>query len=227
VAIKLSYMEDVRQAVRARLATLPGPELDGDIVAAATARGEALLEAGLEAHDLAAPETGTLRERLESAAALVMEDLESGMELTGRGSLLDRVRAIRRKVHQIRMDAESAASCPEVDAWASGAILALRILSYTGDYLQGTPSLDRVAESVEKLAEDHTGERQAPIGKRQAFVCFGNPLYVADFATTGRSRDIVQQITSQVEDAVTAGIESINRNNLQPGGKPWLESPTG
>jgi 1-acyl-sn-glycerol-3-phosphate acyltransferase len=223
VAIKLSYTEDIRPALRGRLATLPGIDRNDEVVAAITAVGETLLEQALMARGLPIPDGAALGDRLEAAAAIVIDQLEARMELAPpkRGGLIDRVRAIRRRIHQIRIDVESAAAFPDASAWADDAILALRILSYTGDYLIGQPSLDRVAESIEKLVEDHSGERQLPIGQRQAFVHFGEPLFVADFAAGGRSREIVQQLTSAAEESVAAGLVAITVANPHPGAQPF------
>ncbi|MFT5127814.1 MAG: 1-acyl-sn-glycerol-3-phosphate acyltransferase [Rhodothermales bacterium] len=222
VAIKLSYLDDVRPALRTRLADLPGAGQGADVVAALTAVGDTLLQDALELRGLPIPDAPTIRERLEAAAASVIGTLEAKMELTAsKGCLIDRIRAVRRRIHQIRIDAESAAAFPDAESWADDAILALRILSYTGDYLQGQPSLDRVAESIEKLVEDYTGKRQAPVGRRQAFVSFGDPLFVADFANAGRSREIVQQLTAAAEASIAKELVAINAANPNPGGGPF------
>jgi 1-acyl-sn-glycerol-3-phosphate acyltransferase len=225
VSIKLSYVDDIRPALRQRLATLPGAAAEGDVLAVLTAVGDTLLAEALSARGLAIPDAESLRDRLEAAAAAVIVTLETKMDLKPRGDgLIDRVRAIRRRVHQIRIDAESARANPDAEAWADDAILALRILSYTGDYLLDHPSLDRVAESIEKLLEDHHGGmRQPPIGTRQAYVRFGDPLFVADFADGGRSREIVQALTTAAEASVAAGIAAINAANPHAGGQRFSE----
>ena len=64
--------------------------------------------------------------------------------------------------------------------------LVLQLYSYPGDYVSGKPTVERMAETIEKYDEDLQGV-SSPKGKRSAIVRFGKPIAVQPF-TASRPR---------------------------------------
>ena len=75
-----------------------------------------------------------------------------------------------------------------------------QLFSYPGDYLRNEkPSIERIAETVDKLEEDVLQRHTATIrGRRSAIVAFGQPVVVP--AT--KSRTIVCEITAAIQQQV-------------------------
>lgn len=78
--------------------------------------------------------------------------------------------------------------------------LVLQLYSYPGDYVSTKPSVERMAETVEKFEEDLFGAA-VPKGKRQATVKFGEPLDVKRH-TAARARKGAEELTRRLEQAI-------------------------
>lgn len=58
---------------------------------------------------------------------------------------------------------------------------ALQVTSYTSNYLRANPTLERLAETIDKLEEDILGVSSATIrGTREATITFGEPVLVTE-----------------------------------------------
>jgi hypothetical protein len=165
---------------------------------------------------------------IQSAADSLLRSLEGkmGLSVDPADSLFDRIRAVRREVHRIRIDPERAADHEVAATWADEAMTALRVLSYSGQYLD-QPTLDRVAETTEKLVEDtysRMGEAYAP---RVAYARVAEPIRLSAFLkeTPGRSKNALQSLARLCERRVQEGIDAVNASNPHPGGKPYGEKP--
>jgi len=82
-----------------------------------------------------------------------------------------------------------------------------QLFSYPGDYLRTEkPSIERIAETVDKLEEDVLQRHTASIrGKRIAVVQFGSPIGIA----TTKSRTLVNEITSKVQTQVQSLLDGL------------------
>lgn len=162
-------------------------------------------------------------EVLRQAAALLIERLEERMELESRegDNLVDRVRRLRLRIHQIRLSPERAEEQDLATAWAGDTILAFRILTYAGDYLREKPTLDRYGETVEKLLEDYHSRVIIPYGYREAMVRFGRPIDISrrlgDYQR--EPRRAMETFTRDCERSVQDGIDQLNEANPCPGGE--------
>ncbi len=79
--------------------------------------------------------------------------------------------------------------------------LVLQLYSYPGDYVAEQPTLERMAETVEKFEEDVYGSAR-PKGKRQATVRFGAPIDLRAAAKAGRPRVVAADLTTCLEAAI-------------------------
>ncbi len=236
VSIKLSHLTDIRPRVREKLsslARLTGENFDPDAapVAELTRIGRELLGKNLRQRGYLRPDEdiseGHLTEVLRDSVARVATGLESKMGLAPKDpdDLTDRLRKIRAAIHQIRSDPEKEAEHRVAAGWADEAILAMRILGYANPYVVENPTLDRFAETVEKLHEDIFGRWDRPVGPRDALVRLGDPIHLADWlrdtSEGGKSRKAVTHLTRAMEDAVQQGLDTINEKNSREGARPF------
>ena len=230
VSIKLTYTTDVRPTVtqcldRVAAAVDVEDETERDMLPRLRRVGAAALLRNLGRRGLAIEAELELPELIEVAAGEVLQRLEDkiGIEARSQDTLIDRVRKARRKIHQVRSDPERVADHESAAVWADEAMLAFRIASYRGDYVQSNPTLDRYAETVEKLNEDVFSALQPPLGPRCAYVRFASPIdtgeYLASFKN--KARVAVRDLTARLEQSVQSGIDALNVQNPHPGGQPW------
>ncbi|MGI9239195.1 MAG: hypothetical protein ACR2RV_00250, partial [Verrucomicrobiales bacterium] len=225
IAMKITHILDQRAAVLDRLAKvaeIAGTELDRAEAPLAELRriGHLILRNHLGEHGFAVPpEDQPLEIAMVDAATAVISSLEAelGIKETGETTLLDRLRKIRSQIHKIRVKSDSDTDEDTTAAWADRAILALRMLGYTGNYVSENPSLDRFAETVEKLTEDLMSQAPEPYGKRRAIVRLCEPIDLRG----NKGRAAVNDLTRQVESTVQAGLDDINAKNRSAGSQPF------
>jgi 1-acyl-sn-glycerol-3-phosphate acyltransferase len=236
VSIKVTHVTDARPAVKAQLGKLAGNsgesfDPDGDPVAELTRIGRHLLAKNLrqrgfigKQEDLSATH---LTEALWDGAERIVAGLEDKMDLAPKrgDDLVARVRKIRAEIHQIRTDPARETEHRVAERWADEAILALRILGYGNPYVALNPTLDRYAETVEKLSEDLYGRWDPPAAPRDALIRIGQPIDLARWLEEsergGKSRHAVSALTAAMESAVQSGLDAINAENTREGSRPF------
>jgi 1-acyl-sn-glycerol-3-phosphate acyltransferase len=136
--------------------------------------------------------TGTLLERLETEFLKKSPSAET---------VPLRVKALRRHLLPLWSDEQSP---PAVRQRARAALddvqLVLQLYSYPGDYVAQKPSVERMAETIEKFEEDWTGFAR-PKGRRRARVVFGEPIDLKE-AGAGRARTAAHDVTARLEEAI-------------------------
>jgi 1-acyl-sn-glycerol-3-phosphate acyltransferase len=78
--------------------------------------------------------------------------------------------------------------------------LALQLYSYPGDYVSSRPTVERMAETIEKFEED-LGGVATPKGTRSAIVSFGEPIDVVPVIAS-RPRAAAVEITGKLEESI-------------------------
>jgi 1-acyl-sn-glycerol-3-phosphate acyltransferase len=120
-----------------------------------------------------------------------------------------RVKALRRHLLELWT---SESTDPEARRKARAGLddiqLVLQLYSYPGDYLTEKPSLERMAETVEKFEEDIYGFAR-PKGRRRARVLFGEPIDLRQQLSAGRPRTVAAEVTTHLEGAIQ---ELMNRD---------------
>lgn len=226
VSIKASFVEDVFPKVRQRLQQLASAvdartTPDEDPLAQLRQTAHAALRRNQRLRGLPESEWDEPRKLIQAAALDLLERLELkvGLPPPNDVELMERVCRVRRAIHKVRIDETRKADHQAAMVWADEAMMAFKIASYLGDYVHSKPTLDRFAETVEKLAEDVFSEMPKPIGRRQAYVRLGTPIDLSQFldGSGGKRRDTVQQVTQQCQSAVQAGLDALNARIHQPG----------
>lgn len=209
VAIKLACTDPAAARAEverrtARLESLLKLKADGHPAQRLEAIGRAALRHNLVARGLACPDGADLAATLQAAGAAVLDGLarKIGQPLRG-DTLLERVRAARRLVHEVRSDPERVHEHRGAAVWADEALLAFRIATYAGDYLGPDPAVERLVETAEKLEEDVTDRWPKPVAQRRVEVRLGEPLDArAALAAARRPREAARELTAQVEAQV-------------------------
>ena len=233
VSIKLTHVTEARTEIReifGKVAKGVGTEINAEASFIDEVRriGLSGLEKNLKNRGYLPPDPGEmdLPALLREAAVLVVDRLEEKMELNAgrKTEPIDRIRAIRQAIHRIRTNPDKEPQHSVAAGWADEAIMGLRILSYSGTYMGGTPSMDRMGEVAEKLYEDIYSKAHPAYAERHAYVHFGDPIdlstHLEEFGK--KSRNGVQGLTSKFEGGVQDGLDKINAQNPHPGKGPMI-----
>lgn len=229
LSLKFTHLTTPREPVTERLKQLgrdSGHAYDStDPIPAVMGLGAHLITDYLNQHgyaDRISVDPDSIFDSLTGFTAELVSDSESALGIeSGENALIDRIRKVRSKIHQIRTDESSDVDREEIGRIADKAILALRIHGYITPYLTENPTVDRYIETVERVAEDFYSRIMPPTGPRRAIVQIGEPIDVQAVLENagGKLRGAVGELTNATESAVQAGIDQINASNDAPGGK--------
>jgi len=121
------------------------------------------------------------------------------------GTVPERVKELRRR--GIARCESAADPCERRQAQSDLADLffVMQLYSYPADYLAGKPSLERLAETVDKLEEDilHVGTAGLR-GTRRAILSFGEPVLAEPGATAGSAATITRLLEGRVQNLLDA-----------------------
>jgi Acyltransferase len=168
-----------------------------------------------EIEHLGATQTGRLPERIAGLIGHILGGLERAYGLKARGdSVPERIKAVRRacldRLGQIQGQAEQQA---EVHQHLDDVFLVVQLFSYPGDYVAERPTIERLAETVDKFEEDVLGYPMArPRGQRSAVFQAGEPIDVGRFADgSTQPRRAARPLTDAMERSVQGLLDEINR----------------
>lgn len=229
ISMKFSHLTDCRDTIVGHLEALETqlqitPDANDETLRRRMKRiGLQILTRNLRQRGFVEPraEDADLSTVLNDCAIEIIQTLESkiGIEPKPAHTAIERIRRIRATIHQTRIDESQQLDHRVAHSWADEAILALRILSYSGDYLAESPTLDRHSETLEKLREDLAEKILPPIGPRKAVVQFGEPINLTEHLDAKNSRKALTELTAAFEKAVQVGLDEINATNTCPGGE--------
>jgi hypothetical protein len=151
---------------------------------------------------------GSLSERLTALTEHVLSKMEQRrLGKSGRGTVAERVKTLRQDVLKAFPDnAPAADDHTDLDALH----LVTQLSSYPGDYLAREPSIERVAETIDKLEEDALGAVDAGARMpRRAVVSFGEPLDLAEAAEGRTGRSAAGPITTRIELSLQRQLDSL------------------
>ncbi|HEV7221354.1 MAG TPA: lysophospholipid acyltransferase family protein [Pirellulales bacterium] len=209
-AIRYRYVDDIRPGIEAavarlehslRLKTPRGATLDQRILH----YGEFLLtirEKEKFGHSFET--SGSLAERLAllTESLLARHETEYLKKSPSAETAALRVKALRRRLFEIWTDE---AAGDDARRQARDALddvqLALQAYSYPGNYVSEKPSIERMAETIEKLEEDLDGFAK-PKGRRRARVLFGEPIDLSEVNSGARPRIVAAETTDRLEAAI-------------------------
>jgi hypothetical protein len=205
-AIKYQYLEDpmpqllsVMHELESQIFWRPRPELPLPERIYRFAEGMLAVK---EVEIFGASKSGMLPERLQSLIHEVLSRLQARHGGSREAIVPERVKALRQTVigKLNEMPADDPARKPLYQD-LDDIFFAVQLFSYPGDYVHEKPSIERMAETIDKFEEDVLGAATASIrGARRARVCFGEPIPVPkERARRTAAADLTTLLESRVQ----------------------------
>ena len=146
---------------------------------------------------------GPLPDRIRDLGDYILAGVERRHQLDGSStSIPERVKAARREIISKRSDEEIAESAlRSLDRDLEDLFLVVQSFSYPGDYVVEKPSIERLAETLDKFEEDVLQKATASIkARRRAKVQFGEPIeVVGDKKVKGQATSLTGQVEQSVQ----------------------------
>ncbi len=170
---------------------------------------------------------GRLRDRIGHLLAAVLAQLEQRHGVAGGdGTPPERVKMLRQCVIRKLNGDDGAPALPDGDARRLQAdmedlFFAMQLFSYRGDYLAHDPTMERLAETIDKFEEDILGLDYPTVrGRRRVAIRFGDPIVVQ----ASGARQSVAALTQTMQDAVQQLIEQLNAQSSNAAGSDTMLS---
>ncbi len=190
-------------------------------------RTERLLEGTIawrETQYLGGSQVGPVDVRLEGLREAVLTRAERTLGIAPtHGSLPERVKLIRREVVVERKECELGERPATGDAAAvriaalEDAFVAVQLYSYLPGYVAERPTIERIAESVDKLEEDVLGKNTATVrGRRHGTVTFGPPMRIE----TAENREAGRRHSEELRRRMQAVVDGPHRRAQAPPTRP-------
>ncbi len=161
---------------------------------------------------------GPLPDRIAALIEFVLGRVEArhSIDPTAAATVPERVKAARQQViKQLETAGDEEARRQPLFEDLDDLFLVVQMFSYPGNYVAGHPTVERIAETLDKFEEDVLGVKTATIrGTRRATVAFGEPIPV------GRDKGTqvgAAELTGQLEFAVQSLLDSFVAGAEQPG----------
>jgi hypothetical protein len=160
---------------------------------------------------LGIPQQGTLPGRLTHLREHILTGLESRYELKGEGHTVpERVKALRRVcLMRLQEGKPSTEARKQMEIDLDDVLLVVQLFSYPGDYVRQTPTIERIAETLDKLEEDvlqlSCTRIRAP---RSARVALDEPLEVSRSGHVS-ARHGAPALADELEDRVQKLIDQL------------------
>lgn len=154
-------------------------------------------------------QTGTLPERIQALTEFILQGLENRYGIRDRDSILpERVKACRRHAIQLMENttlSDDERELAKIDL--DDLYIVTQLFSYPGTYVSARPTIEDMAEMLDKFEEDVLRRSTAGIrGTRRAVIAFGKPIPV-ESGRGGKSQ--IHALTEQLEIGVQALIDGI------------------
>ncbi|MEE2938637.1 MAG: lysophospholipid acyltransferase family protein [Planctomycetota bacterium] len=146
---------------------------------------------------------GKLPERIQMLGDFILEHVEQRQDLKGGSkSLPERVKAARQAII-VKLSEESLSpeGKTQLHDDLEDLFLVVQSFSYPGNYVTAKPSIERIAETLDKFEEDVLQQSTASVkARRSARVCFGKPIEViGDKKVKGQTGTITMRIEQAVQ----------------------------
>ena len=160
--------------------------------------------------------TGELgRGPLHTRIAALTEHILTAMEQRrlgtgGKGTIPERVKTLRHDILAVLEEVPRDAAQPGDERDLDDLHLVTQLFSYPGDYLVSEPSIERIAETIDKLEEDALGAVDAGARvPRRAVVSFAAPLELPEPTLRRAGRSAAAPVTAQIEQALQDQLDTI------------------
>ncbi|HBO43869.1 MAG TPA: glycerol acyltransferase [Planctomycetaceae bacterium] len=210
-ALKYEYLEDPTPTLLTTMAELERhihwrPQPDRSLVERIYRFAEAAMSIKeIEFHERAMP--GTLPERTKALANYLLDRLETrhGIDPDGR-TIPERTKQLRRlALEKLETMARDDPGRKQVNDELDDLFLVVQAFSYPGNYVAEQPSIERLAETIDKFEEDVLGKYSPTIrAARKVTIRLGEPIAVE---STRGSRASAVELTDRLERQVQAMLD--------------------
>jgi len=153
---------------------------------------------------------GSLPDRISSLSNKVLEGLEGRYEIRPpeKAKLPERVKMLRREViERLEESAEDGERSRKGRLDLDDLFFVTQLFSYPGDYVSGKPSIERMAETLDKFEEDVLRSPTATVrGARRAVVSFGVPI---EIHYSKERKSAAHKLTEVIENRVQALLDDV------------------
>lgn len=197
----LEVMDRLEQSIHWR----PRPEQD--ISQRIYELGSALMSLK-ELEFLGGVQVGSLPERTAKLADFILCRHEKELGLSaGLSTVPERVKAVRGvTLNTLEEVTNDAASTKLLDDRLDDMFLVVQLFSYPGDYVAEKPSIERVAETIDKLEEDVLHQYSATVrSERSVCMRFGDAIEVS----SEKKKNAVHDLTDRLHQSVQVMIDDL------------------
>jgi hypothetical protein len=229
-AIKALYVEDPTAPLADLMSRLEAslhwrPRTDLPLDTRIYRVAEAML-ALKEQEYLGQPQQGTVPERVSRLSDTLLTRLEEKHGVATKGAIIpERVREVRRAVIKAsEQEGLPADAAERLNDDMDDLFFVVQLFSYPGDYVAERPSIERIAETLDKFEEDILKADYPGIrGARRAVVRFGEPIAMPKQRD---ARAAVESWTKPVERHVQGLLDSINASVTGSHGSRCIVPPS-
>lgn len=155
-------------------------------------------------------QSGALPGRISFLSNKILSDLETRYSTKpGDADIPERVKAVRREIIKIlEEESTTADKIVQAEIDLDDLFIVIQLFSYPGDYVAGKPSVERLAETLDKFEEDILGQLSATIrATRRVILSFAEPILVQ--RVKGKS-NAAGELTETIEKNVQQLLDDIN-----------------
>lgn len=213
-AIKFWYLEDptpqllkVIETIEQRFNWRPRPEMP---VKDRIYRVAAAILSLKELEYLGAPQPGGLSSRLRQLAETLLSRMEQQAEIKHKGGIIpERVKEVRRHhIQTLQKEDLTKEERARLQTEMDDLFLVVQLYSYPGDYADVQPTIERLAEIIDKFEEDVLGLDYPTIkGERRVVLQFGEPIDVTPYVTMTEGAHV---LTKELESRVQGLLNDLN-----------------
>ncbi len=159
---------------------------------------------------------GEVRQRINFLTETIVARLENEYALKISGSKVpERVKGLRQSIIKkaegdLPKNGNRESFYRQLELHMDDLFFVMQLYSYPGDYLNEGASVERIAETLDKLEEDVLGVDLPSVhGRRKVTIRFGAPIPVS---TDGEKRRGSGELTQTVQEAVQVLMDELNRS---------------
>jgi hypothetical protein len=154
------------------------------------------------------PQKGLLPERITELAEFILKRIQDKYQVKAENQTLPvRVKMCRREAIK-ELEENTGQKHEEAKIDLDDLFIVTQLFSYPGSYVASKPSIERMAETLDKFEEDVLSQHTAMIrGTRKAIVSLGEPITVEQ---TSEKKNDVHNLTEALEESVQKLLDNIN-----------------
>jgi hypothetical protein len=154
------------------------------------------------------PQKGLLPERIKDLAEFILKRIQDKYHVKAENqSLPVRVKMCRREAIK-ELEENTGQKHEEAKIDLDDLFIVTQLFSYPGSYVASKPSIERMAETLDKFEEDVLSQNTAMIrGTRKAIVSLGEPITVEP---SSEKKNDVHNLTEALEESVQKLLDDIN-----------------